>query len=91
MDVDASKKQRFYFHFYPEDGDGKLCFYETSVTTILTARSIFFKVGFKDLTPVVMKSSVFWNITPCSPLKIKGRFGGTFLLNLQLQRISQAC
>jgi hypothetical protein len=25
-------------------------------------------VGFEALTPVVMKSSVFWDITPCSPL-----------------------
>jgi hypothetical protein len=26
---------------------------------------------------VVMKSSLFWDITPCSPLKDNGRFGGT--------------
>jgi hypothetical protein len=25
-------------------------------------------VGFEVLTPVVMKSSIFWDITPCSPL-----------------------
>jgi hypothetical protein len=27
-----------------------------------------------------MKSSVFWDIKPCSPLKVKGRFGGSRLL-----------
>jgi hypothetical protein len=28
------------------------------------------------LTPVVMKSSIFWNIMPCSPLKASRRFEG---------------
>jgi hypothetical protein len=28
-------------------------------------------VGFEILTAVVMKSSVFWDMTPCSPLKVK--------------------
>jgi hypothetical protein len=26
-----------------------------------------------------MKSSIFWDITPCTPLKINRRFGGTYL------------
>jgi hypothetical protein len=34
--------------------------------------------------------SIFWDITPCSPLKIKGRFGGTRCLHLQARIISQA-
>jgi hypothetical protein len=36
-------------------------------------------VGFEVLTAVVMKSSVFWNTstTPCSLLKVNGRFPGT--------------
>jgi hypothetical protein len=29
------------------------------------------------------RSSVFWDITPCSPLKVNRRFGGRFLLHLQ--------
>jgi hypothetical protein len=29
----------------------------------------FYNVGFEVLTAVVMKSSVFWDITPCSPSK----------------------
>jgi hypothetical protein len=27
-------------------------------------------VGFEDLTAVVMKSFIFWDITPCSPLSV---------------------
>jgi hypothetical protein len=34
-------------------------------------------LGFEVLTAVVMKSSVFWDITPCSPLKVNQRFRGT--------------
>jgi hypothetical protein len=36
------------------------------------------------------KSSVFWDITPCSPLKVNQRFGGTSRLHLQGRSISQA-
>jgi hypothetical protein len=32
------------------------------------------------LTVVVRKSSIFWDIMPCSPLKVDRRFGGTCLL-----------
>jgi hypothetical protein len=47
-------------------------------------------VGFEVLTAVVMKSSVFWDITPCSPLKVSRRFGWTCRLHLQGRRISEA-
>jgi hypothetical protein len=47
-------------------------------------------VGFEVLTAVVMKSSMFWDKTPCSALKVKRRFGGTCRLHLQGRRISQA-
>jgi hypothetical protein len=36
-----------------------------------------------------MKSSVFWDITPWSPLEANQRFGRTFCLHLQGQRIIQ--
>jgi hypothetical protein len=36
-------------------------------------------VKFEVLTAVVMKSSIFWDISPCSPLKIYRRFGGAEL------------
>jgi hypothetical protein len=32
--------------------------------------------GFEVLTPVVMKNSVVWDITPCRPLKVNRRYGG---------------
>jgi hypothetical protein len=34
-------------------------------------------VGAETLTAVVMKSSIFWDITPCSPLNVIPGFGGT--------------
>jgi hypothetical protein len=36
------------------------------------------------------KSYIFWDITPCSPLKVNRRFGETSRLHLQDRRISQA-
>jgi hypothetical protein len=42
-----------------------------------------FNVGFEVLTAVVMKSFIVWDITPCSPLKVHKRFGGTYRLHLQ--------
>jgi hypothetical protein len=39
---------------------------------------------------VVMKSTIFWDITLCSPLKINPRFEGTYLLHLKSLKISQA-
>jgi hypothetical protein len=47
-------------------------------------------IGFEVLTAVVMKSSSFWDITPCSPLKVSRRFGGKHRLYLQDRRIKQA-
>jgi hypothetical protein len=35
-----------------------------------------FLLGFNFLTAVVMKSSIFWDITRCNLLKINTRFGG---------------
>jgi hypothetical protein len=45
------------------------------------------QVGIEVLTAVVMKSSIFWDITPCSPLKVNQCFGGTSRLYLQVRRI----
>jgi hypothetical protein len=41
------------------------------------------------LTAVVIKSYIFWDIMPCSLLKINRRFGGPCRLNIQGQRISR--
>jgi hypothetical protein len=42
-----------------------------------------FLLGYEVLPAVVMKSSVFWDITLCNLLKIISRFGGTFCIHLQ--------
>jgi hypothetical protein len=47
-------------------------------------------VGFEVLTAVVIKSTIFWDITPCSPLGVNRRFGGTSRLHLQHRRTSRA-
>jgi hypothetical protein len=47
-------------------------------------------VGFEVLTPMVMKSCIFWDITQDNSLKLNWRFGGTCSLHLRGRRISQA-
>jgi hypothetical protein len=39
---------------------------------------------------VSMKSSIFWDITTCSPLKVNRRLGGTSRLHLQSRKISSS-
>jgi hypothetical protein len=39
---------------------------------------------------VWLKSTIFWDITPCSPLNVNRSFGGTYRLHLQDRRISRA-
>jgi hypothetical protein len=51
---------------------------------------VFGPVVLGVFTEVIMKNSVFWNITPCSALKVKRSFGGTCYLHLHGQRINQA-
>jgi hypothetical protein len=58
-----------------------------SLNTIL--KCIVF-AGFEVLTAVVMKSTIFWNITPCSPLKVNRRYIGTYRLHLQGRKIIRA-
>jgi hypothetical protein len=52
--------------------------------------NISYDVGFEVLTDVVLKSTIFWNITPCNTLSVNRRFGGTCRLHLQGGKISQA-
>jgi hypothetical protein len=42
------------------------------------------------LTAVVMKSTILWDITPGSPLKVNRRFGGTYRIHLQVRKIRRA-
>jgi hypothetical protein len=44
----------------------------------LIITSFYEFLGFEVLTAVVMKSTVFWDITPCSPLKVNRRFRGIY-------------
>jgi hypothetical protein len=37
-----------------------------------------------------MTSAIFWDVTPCGPLKVNRRFRGTYDLNLHGRRISRA-
>jgi hypothetical protein len=46
--------------------------------------------GFEVLAAMFMKISIIWDITPCSPLKVNRRFGGTCRLHLQGRRICRA-
>jgi hypothetical protein len=46
--------------------------------------------GFEIPTAVVMKRTIFWDITPCNPLKVNRRFEGTYPLHLQGRIISRA-
>jgi hypothetical protein len=48
-------------------------------------------VGFEVSTAVVMKSIIFWDMTPCSLLRCNRRFGGTYRLHLQGRRSKYAC
>jgi hypothetical protein len=41
------------------------------------------------LRAVVMKSSIFWDIMSCSPLKVNRSYGGTGRLHIQGLRVSQ--
>jgi hypothetical protein len=41
-------------------------------------------------TAVIMNNSVFWDITPCRPLKTNQRFGRSSRIYFQGQRISGA-
>jgi hypothetical protein len=54
------------------------------ISPITLTESIINK-EFEVLTAVVMKNSVFWEIAPCSPLKVNRRFG-----RCQGRRVSQA-
>jgi hypothetical protein len=51
-------------------------YYTGRAVLILTAQKSRYdmgmnKIGFEVLTAVVMNSSIFWDITPCSQLKVK--------------------
>jgi hypothetical protein len=60
-------------------------YYSVLFAQILDA--IYCKEEFEFLSSMVRKR-ILWDITPCSPLKVNRRFGGTYSLDLQ-SRISR--
>jgi hypothetical protein len=62
--------------------------------TVLDPRGIYWCdytdfLRFEVLTAMTMQISIFFDITPYSPLKVNRRFGVTCLLHLQRRRIRQ--
>jgi hypothetical protein len=49
-----------------------------------------FEYVLENLRRLSLKSDIFWDITPCSPLKVNRRFWGTYRLHLQGRRIIRA-
>jgi hypothetical protein len=47
-------------------------------------------MAFGDIMFIQIESSIFWDVVPCIPPKVKQRFGGACHLYLQGQRMSQA-
>jgi hypothetical protein len=45
--------------------------------------------GFQVITAMKIKGSVFWDITPCSPLKFKAHFGRIYRTHLEVLRLKQ--
>jgi hypothetical protein len=62
-----------------QQGENPVSLYVSSTEShlLLSAQTFLCVVGFEVLTAVVMKSIIFWHITPCSPLSVNQRFGGT--------------
>jgi hypothetical protein len=48
------------------------------------------KVGFEVLTAVTMKSTVFWDVMPCSLVQVYWCFWSMYHLHFQGQRLSHA-
>jgi hypothetical protein len=51
-------------------------YHHKSIFVLVNSNKFSF-VGFEVFTAVVMKSIIFWDMTPCSPLCSSRRFGGT--------------
>jgi hypothetical protein len=71
-------------HLVVQGPQSIFCVYLKILTTLILLSRIW------GSSSRVMKSSIFWYITPCSPLKVNRRFGGTCRLHLHGPKISQA-
>jgi hypothetical protein len=45
--------------------------------------------GYNVFKRITMKSIILWNMTPCIPTAVHGRFGRMYCLRLQSQRVCQ--
>jgi hypothetical protein len=57
-------------------------FLSLNILFILMPKQRVLLVGSEVLTAMVMKSYIFWNVTPCNPLTMNQRFGRTCRLHL---------
>jgi hypothetical protein len=64
--------------------------YKSNAILNLQFQINFRLTGFEVLTAVAMNTSFFWNIMPCSQVKVNRRFGGIRRLHLQGRRIFNA-
>jgi hypothetical protein len=62
--------------------------YTAHITTIIAVITVAI-VRFEVLAALNTKITIFWDITPYSPLNVNRRFGGTYRLHLQGRKISQ--
>jgi hypothetical protein len=76
----------FFLHKSP------LCYNSHLLLRFLISLSLSLDVFCYLFEPFIsrFKSTIFWDITPCSPLKVNRRFGEIYCLDLQGRRISRA-
>jgi hypothetical protein len=64
------------------DVQGKMS-YQYTLRLRFFPRTNLLIVGFEVFTAVVLKSIFFWDMTPCSPLNVNRRFGGTYHIHIR--------
>jgi hypothetical protein len=73
--------RRFYVSLISSLGWKFFIFY------VFVYRSLRYSPGLTTEKPVCKKSTIFWDKTPCSPLKVNRSFGRTYRLHLQGRKI----
>jgi hypothetical protein len=56
---------------------------------VLGLNVFFYCVASDVLTAVTMQSTVSWDVTPCIPVGVHRRFGGTYCLHIQGRRYAK--
>jgi hypothetical protein len=89
-------KRKFTFDCYTQIFNRVCSQYERIPKFVLTIQNIRFpdKInkcngGCEVPTAEVMKSNLFGDVMPCSPLKANRRFGGIYCLNWRFHQISR--